>query len=67
VADVLTMGLSELIEGRVWSRYEMKGIKVPGFELKGNVVWGATAMMIAEFIECCGGMMPEIPLHHERS
>lgn len=67
VADVLTIGLGELIDGGVWSRYEIKGIQVPGFELKGNVVWGATAMMIAEFIECCGGMMPEIPLHHERS
>lgn len=67
VSEVLTLGLGELFDGGVWSRYKIKGSRVPGFQIKGNVVWGATAMMIAEFIECCGGIMPEIPLHHERS
>ena len=32
---------------------EMKGLLVPGFELGGNVVWGATAMMLSEISDCC--------------
>lgn len=67
VAQVITLGLEEVLGGEVWSTYKRNGIKVPGFEVGGEVVWGATAMMIAEFVECCGCKMPEIPLQHERS
>lgn len=65
VAEILTMDIEELLAGDVWSKYKVRSGSVPGFEVQGNLVWGATAMIIAEFVECCGAKMPEIPLHHE--
>ncbi len=53
VSEVLTLSLDRLCSVDLWREYEMKGVFVPGFELEGNVVWGATAMILAEISDCC--------------
>jgi hypothetical protein len=35
-----------------WGDYEVRGNKVPGFMIEGNLVWGATAMILSELMEC---------------
>ena len=54
VSEVLTLSLDRLCSEDLWRDYKMKGEVVPGFDLEGNVVWGATAMMLALFFsDCC--------------
>ena len=53
VGEVLFVRLERLCSDNLWAEFEIKGNKVPGFELDGNVVWGATAMMLAEISDCC--------------
>ena len=53
VSHVLFLNLSRLCSAGLWLEYNMKGVAVPGFEIEGNVVWGATAMMLAELSDCC--------------
>ena len=53
VAEVLTLSLDRLCSEDLWMDYKMNSVVVPGFELEGNVVWGATAMMLAELSDCC--------------
>jgi 8-oxo-dGTP pyrophosphatase MutT (NUDIX family) len=53
VSKVLFLKLKRLCSKELWSKYKMNGVEVPGFELDGNVVWGATAMMLAEISDCC--------------
>tara|TARA_Y100001954_G_scaffold70125_1_gene76808 strand:+ start:520 stop:1161 length:642 start_codon:yes stop_codon:yes gene_type:complete len=53
VGEVLFVSLERLCSDNLWAEFEIKGNKVPGFELDGNVVWGATAMMLAEISDCC--------------
>ena len=52
VSEVLFIGSDRLCGEDLWSDFKMNGVEVPGFELEGNVVWGATAMMLAEISEC---------------
>jgi hypothetical protein len=56
VAEVLPFSLEILCSEDLFSVYKVKGISVPGFELKGNLVWGATAMMLSELSDCCKGI-----------
>ncbi len=53
VGEVLFVSMERLCSENLWAEFKIKGIKVPGFELDGNVVWGATAMMLAEIADCC--------------
>ena len=53
VSEVLTLSLDRLCSEDLWRDYKIKGEVVPGFDLEGNVVWGATAMMLAELSDCC--------------
>ena len=53
VGEVLFISMERLCSENLWAEFEIKGIKVPGFKLDGNVVWGATAMMLAEIADCC--------------
>ena len=53
VSEVLFLSLDRLCSDGLWGEYEMKGVLLPGFELRGNVVWGATAMMLSEISDCC--------------
>ncbi len=54
VAEVLEIPLPHLRDGRhrrreTWIR-EGRRIQVPFFDFKGNKIWGATAMVLAEFL-----------------
>ena len=53
VAGVLTIEIENLCSEDLWSEFSVKGIRVPGFELEGQLVWGATAMMLSELVDCC--------------
>ena len=53
VEEVLFISMKRLCSENLWAEFDMKGVQVPGFELDGNVVWGATAMMLAEIADCC--------------
>ena len=53
VSEVLFLKISRLCSEYLWREYKMNGNVVPGFEIEGNVVWGATAMMLAEISYCC--------------
>jgi 8-oxo-dGTP pyrophosphatase MutT (NUDIX family) len=53
VAGVLTIEIEKLCSEDLWSEFSVKGIRVPGFELEGQLVWGATAMMLSELVDCC--------------
>ncbi|MAO46924.1 MAG: coenzyme A pyrophosphatase [Crocinitomicaceae bacterium] len=52
VSEVLFICVDRLCGEELWSDFKMKEGLVPGFELDGNVVWGATAMILAEISEC---------------
>jgi len=52
VANVLTCKMSFLSKEDNWGDYEVRGNKVPGFMIEGNLVWGATAMILSELMEC---------------
>ena len=53
VSELLFLKLERLCSDDLWKNYKMKGVKVPGFEIDDKVVWGATAMMLAEISDCC--------------
>lgn len=58
VADVLLISLRDLpAPGVQWSNQVIHGIKgnfhVPGWPIGEHVLWGATAMMMAELLEAC--------------
>lgn len=52
VSNVLRCKMSYVSDSETWKSYDIKGVKVPGFLLDSRLVWGATAMMIAELVEC---------------
>jgi 8-oxo-dGTP pyrophosphatase MutT (NUDIX family) len=56
VEGLLFLSVEDLCSEEFWSTYKVKNIRVPGFVLDGNVVWGATAMMIYELKVCCNGI-----------
>jgi len=56
VEGLLFLSVDDLCSDGFWSTYKVKNIMVPGFELEGNVVWGATAMMLYELKVCCNGI-----------
>ena len=60
VGELLFVSLERLCSDNLWTEFEIKGIKVPGFELDGNVVWGATAMILAEIADCCRDIFRDI-------
>ena len=60
VEEILIVNIERLCSENLWAEFEIKGIKVPGFELDGNVVWGATAMMLAEIADCCRDIFRDI-------
>ena len=43
MSQVLFLNLSRLCSAGLWREYNMKGVAVPGFEIEGNVVWGASS------------------------
>jgi len=55
VEGLLFLSVEDLCSEEFWSTYKVQNILVPGFELDGNVVWGATAMMLYELKVCCNG------------
>ena len=52
VRKVLACKMTYISNKDTWKEYEVGGNKVPGFLLESRLVWGATAMMIAELMEC---------------
>ena len=56
VDGLLFLSIEDLCREGFWSTYKVKNISVPGLELDGNVVWGATAMMLYELKVCCNGI-----------
>ncbi|MBI4486958.1 MAG: CoA pyrophosphatase, partial [Acidobacteria bacterium] len=63
VARVLEVDIDELIapEQPVTLERERDGVTlvVPGFHVQGHEVWGATAMVLAEFLSLLGWRPPE--------
>jgi len=51
VASTLIFKLSELSDDSRWRGYNVNDIMVPGIEIDKHLVWGATAMMLREFID----------------
>ncbi|MEL6651790.1 MAG: CoA pyrophosphatase [Bacteroidota bacterium] len=56
VARVIEIGLAELLDPRnLQTLYHLVGpqrkIKAPAFQVRGNVIWGATAMMLSELLD----------------
>lgn len=54
VTKVLGCKMSYISDRDNWNEYEVRGEKVPGFLIESRLVWGATAMMLSELIECWG-------------
>jgi 8-oxo-dGTP pyrophosphatase MutT (NUDIX family) len=54
VAEILEVPLSHLLDPatRVWEKWELRGFEldVPFYLVAGHKVWGATAMMLSEFL-----------------
>ena len=54
VADILEVAVNELLDPAsfVRTRHERDGVKfvVPAFRVGGHDIWGATAMVLAEFL-----------------
>jgi 8-oxo-dGTP pyrophosphatase MutT (NUDIX family) len=63
VAQILEVGLGELLDPATiaFTARERDGIRyrVPGFHVGGREVWGATAMVLAEFLTLLGWRGPE--------
>ena len=57
VADYFTVSLSEILDSRSETTMELQRDgqihRVPCFSFSGNIVWGATAMALAEFKALC--------------
>ena len=62
VARILEVALDELLDPAtlVWLDREREGValKVPAFEVAGHEIWGATAMVLAEFLTLLGWSPP---------
>ncbi|MCK9639859.1 MAG: CoA pyrophosphatase [Prolixibacteraceae bacterium] len=55
VDEIIFVSLEDLADSKNKCEREMDTrtgrIKVPGYEINGNFIWGATAMMLAEFMD----------------
>lgn len=51
VASLLFFQVSYLIDERNWLDYTVNDVVVPGIKFGKHLVWGATAMMLREFID----------------
>lgn len=58
VARVLEVNVARLIDpsaARIEKNVlQQRAYELPGFDVDGHLVWGATAMMLAEFLWVCG-------------
>ena len=65
VAHILEVGIDDLLDPRAVGRSarERDGIAltVPGFHVAGHEIWGATAMVLAEFLTLLGWPGPGAP------
>ena len=52
VTQVIGCKMSFISNRDNWKNYDVRGKKVPGFIIESKLVWGATAMMLSELIEC---------------
>jgi len=52
VASVLSCEMSYISNKKNWGKFMVMGNQVPGFMLNNNLVWGATAMILSELVEC---------------
>jgi 8-oxo-dGTP pyrophosphatase MutT (NUDIX family) len=64
VAHILEVAVDDLIDPRAvrWSDREREGLAltIPGFHVAGREIWGATAMVIAEFLTVLGWPGPSV-------
>ena len=51
VNSLLIFPVSDLAEESNWRNYTVNGVGVPGIKFGKHLVWGATAMMLREFID----------------
>ena len=51
VASLLLFQISYLNDENNWRNYQVNGIMVPGIKFGKHLVWGATAMILREFID----------------
>jgi len=51
VNSLLLFQVSDLAEESNWRDYTVNGVLVPGIKFGKHLVWGATAMMLREFID----------------
>ena len=51
VNSLLLFQVSDLAEESNWRDYTVNGVLVPGIKFGEHLVWGATAMMLREFID----------------
>ena len=51
VTSLLLFQVSDLNEESNWRDYTVNGLVVPGIKIGKHLVWGATAMMLREFID----------------
>lgn len=51
VNSLLLFPVSDLAEESNWRNYTVNGVVVPGIKFGKHLVWGATAMMLREFID----------------
>ena len=51
VASLLLFQISYLNDENNWRDYQVNGVMVPGIKFGKHLVWGATAMMLREFID----------------
>ena len=51
VNSLLLFQVSDLAEESNWRDYTVNGVLVPGIKIGKHLVWGATAMMLREFID----------------
>ena len=64
VARVIEIKLDDLLDrgNHRMKKIKMRlgfSLKVPAYVVDGNIIWGATAMILSEFIEIVAGIMPE--------
>jgi 8-oxo-dGTP pyrophosphatase MutT (NUDIX family) len=64
VAEIIEVPLSHLLDPsvRIEEEWELRGypVSVPFFQINQHKVWGATAMMLSEFLERLRAVMGEI-------
>jgi 8-oxo-dGTP pyrophosphatase MutT (NUDIX family) len=63
VAHILEVGIGELLDPATFTftgrERDGIGYRVPGFHVGGREIWGATAMVLAEFLALLGWQGPE--------